>query len=109
MGALHPGGCSKWNPIEHRLFSYISMNWAGKPLRTFETLLGYIRSTVTTAGLTVRAVLKRGAYETGERVTDADMKRLKLTHSDVCPNWTYTLQPRSTKLKTASPLEMAFS
>ena len=56
----YPTGCSKWNPIEHRLFSQISLNWAGKPLRTFETMLGYIRGTTTTTGLRVTASLPRG-------------------------------------------------
>jgi Rhodopirellula transposase DDE domain len=55
----YPPGCSKWNPIEHRLFSHISMNWAGVPLRTFETMMKYIEGTVTRTGLRVKAILKR--------------------------------------------------
>ena len=61
----YPPGCSKWNPIEHRLFSAISVNWAGVPLRTFETIVRYIAGTVTAAGLRVAALLKRGGNETG--------------------------------------------
>jgi hypothetical protein len=90
----YPTGCSKWNPIEHRLFSYISMNWAGKPLRTWNTMLGYIRGTTTTTGLEVRAFLHAGVYETGQSVSDAEMKRLNLERHDVCPNWNYTIRPR---------------
>jgi len=90
----YPTGCSKWNPIEHRLFSYISMNWAGKPLRTWETMLGYIRGTTTTTGLEVRAFLHDGVYETGQSVADAEMKRLNLEHHTICPKWNYTIHPR---------------
>jgi hypothetical protein len=90
----YPTGCSKWNPIEHRLFSYISLNWAGKPLRTWDTMLGYIRGTTTTTGLEVRAHLHDGVYETGLSVSDAEMKMLNLEHHAICPNWNYTIRPR---------------
>ncbi|MGI0014741.1 MAG: ISAzo13 family transposase [Nitrososphaera sp.] len=90
----YPTGCSKYNPIEHRLFSQISINWAGKPLRTFETMLGYIRHTVTTTGLRVKAFLFDGLYEIGKRVSDAEMKTLNLEHHPVCSNWNYTIRPR---------------
>ena len=90
----YPTGCSKWNPIEHRLFGPISQNWAGHPLATWETLLGYLQGTATETGLTVRAALHDGAYQTGERVSDADMAALNLTRHDVCPTWNYTLRPR---------------
>ena len=91
----YPSGCSKWNPIEHRLFSFISLNWAGVPLRTFDTVARYIAGTVTAAGLRVTACLKRGGNETGERVSDADMRQLHLTPHTVCPAWNYTLSPRT--------------
>ena len=58
----YPTGCSKWNPIEHRLFSQISRNWAGVPLRTWDTLLAFIRGTTTTSGLAVKAVFQPGDY-----------------------------------------------
>lgn len=90
----YPTGCSKWNPIEHRLFSHISINWAGVPLRSFETIARYIAGTVTAAGLSVLARLKRGGNETGERVSDDEMRRLRLTPHVVCPAWNYTLRPR---------------
>jgi len=94
MVCHYPTGTSKWNPIEHRLFSYISINWAGKPLRSFETLLGYIRGTTTTAGLKVRAFLMDQVYEKGIKVSDKEMKALNLQRRRVCPNWNYMLKPR---------------
>ena len=90
----YPTGCSKWNPVEHRLFGPISLNWAGVPLRTFETAVGYISGTTTRTGLQVTGVLKRGGNETGERVSDAAMQGLQLTPHAVCPQWSYTLRPR---------------
>jgi hypothetical protein len=90
----YPTGCSKWNPIEHRLFSQISLNWAGQPLRTFEILLSYIRDTTTRTGLKVTASLLTGSYQVGKRVADAVMKSLKLKHPAVCPQWNYTIRPR---------------
>ena len=91
----YPTGCSKWNPIEHRLFGPISVNWAGKPLRTVDTLLAYIRGTTTTTGLDVQAVRLDGDYATGLRVSAAEMATLNLTAHDVCPTWNYTLRPHS--------------
>jgi len=89
-----PTGCSTWNPIEHRLFRHISRNWAGVPLRTFETICRYIAGTVTATGLRVTPALKRGGNETGERVTNAAMAALHLTAHAVCPAWNYTLAPQ---------------
>jgi hypothetical protein len=82
-----PTGCSKWHPIEHRLFSQISLNWAGKPLRTFDTMLGYLRDTTTTTGLQVTAQLLAGLYQTGKKVADAVMKTLNVEQHAVCPHW----------------------
>lgn len=90
----YPTGGSKYNPIEHRLFSQISINWAGKPLRTFEIMLGYIRDTITTTGLTVKAFLLDGIFEIGKRVSDLEMKSLNLLHHSVCSKWNYTISPR---------------
>jgi hypothetical protein len=92
----YPTGCSKWNPIEHRLFGPISLNWAGHPLATWNTLLSYLQSTTTATGLTVRAALHDGVYQTGERVSDAELAALNLERHAVCPTWNYTLRPRST-------------
>jgi hypothetical protein len=91
----YPTGCSKWNPIEHRLFSHITLNWAGQPLRTFETMLGYLRDTTTTTGLQVIANLIEGVYQTGKRVADAVMQTLHVEHHVVCPQWNYTIRPRA--------------
>src|SRR5262249_30718540 len=62
-------GCSKWNPVERRLFSEISKNWTGRPLRSFGLMLGYIRGTTTTTGLTVKAYLDEGIYKKGQKAT----------------------------------------
>lgn len=90
----YPTGCSKWNPIEHRLFGPISINWAGKPLRTWETLLGYVQGTTTYTGLTVHAYLDDRVYPTGETVSDTAMAALHLERHAVCPLWNYTIRPR---------------
>jgi hypothetical protein len=90
----YPPGCSKWNPVEHRLFGPISLNWAGQPLRDWETVLGYLRGTTTTTGLQVSANLLVGDYPTGERVSDAEMERLNLDRHAISPAWNYTLRPQ---------------
>jgi hypothetical protein len=90
----YPTGCSKWNPIEHRLFSQISINWAGKPLRTWEVMLGYLRGTTTTRGLCVDAFRQEGIYATGQTVSEAEMATLNLERHAVCPSWNYTIRPR---------------
>jgi hypothetical protein len=87
----YPTGCSKGNPIEHRLSSALPQNWAGTPLRTWETLLALIRGTTTATGLTVQA----GSYPTGQKVPDAVMATLNLEHHALCPTWHYTLRPRT--------------
>ena len=99
----YPTGCSKWNPIEHRLFGPISLNWAGQPLATWETLLACLRGTRTETGLTVRAALHDDTYQTGERVSDAEMATLNLRRHDVCPTWNDTLRPRSPGLPDPAP------
>ena len=89
----YPTGCSKWNPVEHRLFGPISINWAGQPLRTFERLVGLIRGTTTRSGLSVRAARLPGEYPTGETLSDPEMERLQLEHHATCPRWNYTIRP----------------
>jgi Rhodopirellula transposase DDE domain len=88
-------GASKWNPIEHRLFSEISKNWAGKPLETYGTVLNYIRTTKTSHGLKVYACLLRKKYADGEKISDREMKKLALTRHKVLPQWNYTVTPTS--------------
>jgi Rhodopirellula transposase DDE domain len=89
----YPTGCSKWNPIEHRLFSQISLNWAGKPLRSLDTMLNSIRGTITATGLRVRAALLDGTYQKGQKVSDAQMQQLNIEHYSVCSQWNYTIRP----------------
>ena len=86
-------GASKWNPIEHRVFCQISKNWAGQPLKSFQTALNYIRTTTTLTGLKVRARLLRKKYEKGERISAQEMKHLALTRHKTLPKWNYTLRP----------------
>jgi hypothetical protein len=91
----YPPGCSKWNPIEYRLFSQISLNWAGKPLRSLSVMLAYIRGTTTAAGLTVKAALNEGTYRKGLKVTREDMKKLNIRYHETNERWNYTISPRS--------------
>ena len=92
----YPTGASKWNPIEHRLFGPMSINWTSIPLRTFETMLATIRGTTTRTGLEVKAFLVEHVYERGRKIAEAVMQSLNLRHHDTCPNWNYTISPRST-------------
>ncbi len=88
-----PPGTSKWNKIEHRLFSQITRNWHGRPLTSHETILGLIGATTTTTGLTVTAELDDGTYPTGIKITDRQMQDLPITRDDWHGEWNYTLHP----------------
>ena len=92
----YPPGASKWNPIEHRLFSEISKTWAGTLLTSIELMLACIRNTKTAAGLTVQATLVDKTYDKGITVSDQQMEELAIKYHDTCPNWNYTLRPRKT-------------
>ena len=74
--AHYPTGTSKWNPVEHRLFSEISKNWAGEPLRDYETLLNFARKTTTSSGLTVEVYHDKQEYKKGQTVSDKEMGAL---------------------------------
>jgi len=89
----YPPGASKWNPIEHRLFSHISANWAARPLVSYETVLKSIRATTTTIGLRVRAHLNGKQYQKGIKVSDDQMRRVCLKHYRVNPDWNYSIAP----------------
>jgi hypothetical protein len=89
-----PTGCSKWNPIEHRLFSEISKTWAGCPLRSFESILKYLHDTKTQTGLRVAAHLVTKVYQKGLEVSEEVMAALNITYHAVCPQWNYTIRPR---------------
>ena len=91
--AHYPAGASKWNPIEHRLFSEVSKHWAGRPLDSVETIANYVRTTTTTTGLRVRAHLVRKPYKKGIKITDAQMCALEITKDDALPRWNYTITP----------------
>ncbi len=90
----YPPGTSKWNPIEHRLFSEISKNWAGEPLETYEKMLKLIRTTKTTKGLKVKARYVRKHYKTGEKISDKQMCSLSIKQHKIFPGWNYTIKPR---------------
>jgi hypothetical protein len=91
----YPPGTSKWNKIEHRMFSFISMNWKGQPLASFETVINLISATKTRTGLNIRAVLDESHYEKGLSITDEEMQKLRLRKHEHNPQWNYTLCPRS--------------
>ena len=90
----YPSGASKYNPIEHKMFSFISKNWAGEPLTSYEKALSFIRSTKTENGLKVRAFLVEKEYEKGIKVSDEQMDSLSIKRARVCPQWNYCIRPR---------------
>lgn len=90
----YPTAASKWNPIEHRLFSEISKNWAGRPLDSYEVILNYIRTTTTSKGLRVKAYLDKTFYTKGLKISDREMKTLNLAKRQIQPKRNYTLSPR---------------
>ena len=92
--AHFPPGTSKWNKIEHRLFSYISMNWRGRPLTDYRTIVSLIASTKTDSGLTVKARLDKRKYKRGIKVSKDEIKRLKLIRHGFHGEWNYTIQPQ---------------
>jgi hypothetical protein len=89
-----PPGTSKWNKIEHRLFSFISQNWRGRPLLTHATIVNLIGSTRTERGLTVRCVLDRRVYPTKVKISDAQMQTIHLTPNAFHGEWNYTIRPK---------------
>jgi len=80
--------------MEHRLFSQISRNWAGQPLRTLETMRGDLHDTTPTTGLQGTATLLEGGYQTGQQVTEAVLKTLEVAPHAICPQWHSTIRPR---------------
>lgn len=89
-----PPGTSKWNKIEHRLFSFITTNWRGKPLRDYQTIVNLIAATSTATGLKVRCELDESEYQKGRKVTDAEMASLNIRPHEFHGDWNYTLNPR---------------
>jgi len=88
-----PPGTSKWNKIEHRLFSFISSNWRGEPLRDYQTIVSLIASTTTAKGLTVTCRLDRRKYPTGRRVSREEMEQVNLRRNTFHGEWNYTIEP----------------
>jgi hypothetical protein len=91
--AHYPTGTSKWNPVEHRLFSEISKNWAGEPLNSYEKILKSIRTTNTQTGLKVTAYLDRTFYDTGLAPSTERFRQLNLRAYDILPKWNYAIAP----------------
>ena len=88
-----PPGTSKWNKIEHRLFSFITINWRGKPLRTYQTVVKLIAATTTKTGLEVQCELDPSGYEKGRKVSDDEMQTIKLRPHRFHGEWNYTIDP----------------
>lgn len=91
----YPTGASKWNPVEHRLFSPLSGNWAGQPLLSYETMLKFIRTTQTETGLRCRARLDTTEYDTGLKVTAEQQAQINLQRHRTLPKYNYTIRPRT--------------
>ena len=90
-----PPGTSKWNKIEHKLFSYISLNWRGKPLTSYEMVVKLIGSTATAGGLKVVSELDTNVYEKGIKVSDKDFEKLNIQRDDFHGEWNYIVSPQT--------------
>jgi Rhodopirellula transposase DDE domain len=93
----YPPGASKWNPIEHRMFSEISKHWQGVPLETYDVVLNYISTTKTKTGLTISSKLNSKIYEKGREATEEEMKLLNIRAHRTLPEWNYTIKPYTQK------------
>jgi len=89
-----PPGTSKWNKIEHRLFSFIAMNWRGKPLLNYQTIVSLIAATTTRKGLQVRCELDENTYENGRKISNVEMAALNIYPHEFHGEWNYTIKPR---------------
>jgi transposase len=89
----YPPGTSKWNDIEHAMFSYITINWRAKPLTAYEVVLELIKHTTTKTGLRIDAVLDENTYVTGRKITEEQIKKLNLHGDEFHPEWNYTIKP----------------
>ncbi len=92
--AHFPPGTSKWNKIEHRLFSFITMNWRGRPLTSYRVMVQLIANTTTTKGLKVNAELDEGYYPTGIKISDKELAAVPLTRNEFHGDWNYTVHPK---------------
>jgi hypothetical protein len=92
-----PPGTSKWNKIEHRMFCHITQNWRGRPLVSHETMVSLIGGTTTRKGLKIKALLDKNKYDTGKKISDAELSRLNLMQDNFYGAWNYTISPRKTR------------
>jgi len=98
----YPPGTSKWNKVEHRLFSFITKNWRGKPLTSYRTIVELVGATKTKTGLKVLAEWDQGSYPTGVKVTDADLEAVPIENHDWHGEWNYTIRPKQRKRPPSS-------
>ena len=92
---LHfPPATSKWNKIEHRMFSFISQNWRGKPLISYQVIINFIKNTKTEKGLEIFARLDKNTYQTGKKFSDEEMENINIQYHNFHPEWNYTIIPR---------------
>ncbi len=92
---LHfPPATSKWNNIEHRMFSFISLNWKGEPLTDYDIIINFIKNTTTEKGLKIYARLDKNKYEKGKEFSDEEMEKIKIEHHNTFPSWNYTIKPK---------------
>jgi len=89
-----PPGTSKWNKIEHRLFSHITTNWRGKPLTSYEVIVNLIEATTTSKGLKVKCMLDQSEYQKGIKITKEEVEKLKIIHDEFHGEWNYTFKPK---------------
>ena len=91
--AHYPPGTSKWNKIEHRMFSYISSHWRGQPLESYEAIIKLIGATTTKKGLRIKAKLDKREYQKGKKITDEEFAMIKIVKNKIMPKWNYTIMP----------------
>jgi hypothetical protein len=99
----YPPGTSKWNRIEHKMFSFISMNWKGKPLVSYEVIINLIRGTKTKKGLRIRAKLDKRKYEKGKKISEEEFKKINRTRHSTNPEWNYTIQAKREPVSATAP------
>lgn len=92
----YPPYTSKWNAIEHKLFSFISINWRAKPLISLEVVIELLNHTTTKSGLKVTAMIDKNIYKIGIKVTDKELEQLNIQKDDFHPEWNYTINPHAT-------------
>jgi hypothetical protein len=91
----YPPGTSKWNKIEHRLFSFISKNWRGKPLISLAVIVSLISATTTAAGLKIKCIIDRREYKKGKKVTDEELAKVNIHRDNFRGDWNYLIEPNT--------------